>query len=205
MRHKVISSAGSRSATLWFLGWGFDEAVEPYLAISSDAVLLWDYSNLDLDVDLSQWDSFTVKAWSMGVWAADAFAAAHPDLHITHRTAFCGTPRPADPSLGIGAEAIRLTIDNWCDANRGKFARKIAGTSSLAPTVASLMQGRAIVSQADELTHILEAQNEPPTPAVWDVAVIGLRDRIFPPDNQRRWWAQHAHTIEERNTPHWPF
>lgn len=205
MRHSVISSSDHRSATLWFLGWGFDDAIAPSLDLRADAIILWDYSDLTLSLDLSQWDSFEIKAWSMGVWAADAFTAAHTGLAISRRTAYCGTPRPADASLGIGADAIRLTIDNWCEANREKFARKIAGSAALAPQVSEFMRGRSTSSQAEELTRILLAQDFPPPPVTWDVAVVGRRDRIFPPDNQRLWWANHAHTVEERDIPHWPF
>ncbi len=206
MNYKILTDNGSASATLWFLGWGFDDSVAQYINPTGTTILLWDYSDLSLSLDLSRWSEFDVKAWSMGVWAAESFLAAHPDLHITSRTAIAGTPRPADTTLGIGAEAIQLTISNWCDANRAKFARKIAHSVALTPTVAALMESRPLDSQSAELQHILDAQSTPqPEPATWDVAIIGSRDRIFPPASQHAWWDTHAHQVIDREMPHWPF
>ena len=206
MNYKILTDNGSASATLWFLGWGFDDNIEQYINPTGTTILLWDYSDLNLSLDLGRWSEFDVKAWSMGVWAAESFLAAHPDLHITSRTAIAGTPRPADAAQGIGAEAIQLTISNWCDANRAKFARKIAHSAALTPTVAALMTTRSLDSQSAELQHILDAQSATqPEPTTWDVAIIGSRDRIFPPASQHAWWDSHAHQVIDRDMPHWPF
>lgn len=206
MNFKILTDNGSASATLWFLGWGFDDSIEQYINQTGTTILLWDYSALSLSLDLGRWDEFDVKAWSMGVWAAESFLSAHPDMHITSRTAIAGTPRPADAAQGIGTEAIQITISNWCDANRLKFARKIAHSAALAPTVAALMTSRSLDSQSAELQHILDAQSSPqPEPAMWDVAIIGSRDRIFPPSSQHAWWDTHARQVIDRDMPHWPF
>ncbi len=206
MNSKILTDNGSASATLWFLGWGFDDSIEQYINPTGTTILLWDYSDLSLSLDLSRWDEFDVKAWSMGVWAAESFLSTHPDLHITTRTAIAGTPRPADATQGIGTEAIQITISNWCDANRAKFARKIAHSAALAPTVAALMTSRSLDSQSAELQHILDAQSSPqPEPAMWDVAIIGSCDRIFTPSSQHAWWDTHARQVIDRDMPHWPF
>lgn len=190
------------SVTLWFLGWGFDDSLEPLLNISTPTILLWDYSDLRLPIDLSQYYSISIKAWSMGVWAAESFLHNNPNLPITHTTAIAGTPLPADPDLGIGTQAIRLTIDNWSEPNRLKFARKIA-----IPTQHThLLLSRNLTSQADELQHILNAQSLPHhTPHTWSHAIITSHDRIFPPTAQHTWWDTHAQLITNHDSPHWPF
>lgn len=208
MRHCQIRTADSRIATLWFLGWGFDGHIADFLPDVGNVIALWDYTTLeDKALDLSPWQEVEVKAWSMGVWAAETFLRLHPDVRVKKATAICGTPMPADPSLGIGAEAIRLTIDHFDEANRDKFARKIALSPQLTPTVRALLAHRDAADQKAELEAILAAQadSDETSHRTWDAAVTGRRDRIFPLAAQRLWWATHAKETEERDCPHWPF
>lgn len=206
MNFKVVKSSGvTSSATLWFLGWGFDDSIEPFLSGDGDIIIIWDYTSLSLTLDLSQWSEFTVKAWSMGVWAAEAFMDMNPGLRIVRAEAYCGTSKPADPVCGIGAEAIRLTIDNWNEVNRRKFARKICVDARLASTVEPLLVCRSAESQKDELEAILSAQSADSSVVHWNLAVVSLRDRIFPVAAQRAWWQGRADVVEERDIPHWPF
>lgn len=206
MKHKVISNSGGSQATLWFLGWGFDSSIEPYVKSDGDTVLLWDYTTLDLDLDLGHWQAYDVVAWSMGVWAAETFVQTHPDIAITSMTAMNGTPLPADAEQGIGARLIQATVMRWDDRNRHKFALRIAGDAQTLTQVEPLMTGRATADQKAELESILAAQANPqPNALTWDRAIIGQADQIFTPDAQRRYWASHAHQVEERDMPHWPF
>ncbi len=208
MKYKLISKfPSSPEATLWFLGWGFDSSIEPFLPHEAcDVILIWDYTDLTLDLDLSQWQSFSVRAWSMGVWAAEMFILANPNLKISHTEAFCGTARPADIHSGIGFEAIQLTIDFWSEANRRKFARKIAIDANLASMVEPLLTLRTADDQKAELQSILNAQAvKPYSSIIWDKAIVSRRDRIFPLASQLNWWEFHAREVEQRDIPHWPF
>lgn len=207
MKYSQISSnPNSSEVTLWFLGWGFCDSIAPYIKEkdSGNVILFWDYTDLRTDADLSRWTSFRIKAWSMGVWAAEMFMLANPGLNIVHTKAFCGTTRPCDSLLGIGLDNVRLTIDNWSDVNARKFARKIAIDASLAQTVLVLMNARSVADQRTELESICNQQSDT-EPVMWDEAVVSLRDRIFPVESQRRWWQSHAKSVEERDIPHWPF
>lgn len=204
MKFKIIRRDDSTSATLWFLGWGFDSSIEPFIPDRGNVILLWDYTSLSLDCDLSAWESFSVKAWSMGVWAAEAFLSSRKDLNITRAEAYCGTSLPADAAFGIGSDAIRLTIDHWSEVNRRKFARKICVDAALASLVEPLLTSRTADDQKAELESILGAQAGPGS-FKWDLAVISLRDRIFPVAAQRAWWKGRAAEVEERDIPHWPF
>ncbi len=206
MKYSQISSdLNSAEVTLWFLGWGFSDAIASCIKDSGNVILFWDYTDLRADIDLSRWTSFRIKAWSMGVWAAEMFMLANPGLNVVHSMAFCGTARPCDPLFGIGLDNVRLTIDNWNEANARKFARKIAIDAALAQTVLSVMNSRGVDSQRTELEAICERQSADAGSILWNEAVISLRDRIFPVESQRRWWQSHAEHVEERDIPHWPF
>lgn len=204
MKFKILRRDDSQSATLWFLGWGFDSSIEPFIPDRGNVILLWDYTSLSLDCDLSAWDSLAVKAWSMGVWAAEAFLSSRDGLNVTRAEAYSGTSLPADAAFGIGSDAIRLTIDHWDEANRRKFARKICIEAALASLIEPLLSARSVDDQKAELESILGAQSDP-RPFKWDLAVISLRDRIFPVAAQRAWWTGRAAEVEERDIPHWPF
>lgn len=206
MKFKILRRGCSQSATLWFLGWGFDGSIEPFIPDDGDVILLWDYTSLSLDCDLSAWSSFTVKAWSMGVWAAEALLSSRKEINVARSEAYCGTPLPANSAFGIGAEAIRLTIDHWDEVNRRKFARKICVDARLASVVEPLLTARSADDQRAELDSILVSQSQSATRSFkWDSAVISLRDRIFPVAAQRAWWTGRAALVEERDIPHWPF
>ncbi len=204
MKYKQIKSAASTEATLWFLGWGFDSSIAPFIEGEGNVILLWDYSSLDLGLDLSAFSHVYVKAWSMGVWAAEACLSAHPEARVARAEAYCGTPCPADPDRGIGAAAIQLTIDHWDEANRLKFARKISMDADLASVVAQLLSSRSADDQRAELQAILSARVES-APRMWDVANVSKRDRIFPQSSQLAWWRGHALEVCECDIPHWPF
>lgn len=206
MKYSQISSdPNSTEVTLWFLGWGFCDCIAPYIKDSGNVILFWDYTDLSADIDIGRWTSFRIKAWSMGVWAAEMFMLANPGLSVVHTLAYCGTPRPCDSLFGIGLDNVRLTVDNWSEVNSRKFARKIAIDASLAQTVLNLMNVRSLDSQRGELESISAQQSADTVPYLWSEAVISLRDRIFPVESQRRWWQSHAKQVDERDIPHWPF
>lgn len=206
MRHKQIVDTGSESVTLWFLGWGFDDGAAEHMETVGDTILLWDYTDLSHNLRLDRWGGVEVVAWSMGVWAAERLIADRAIPHPARATAICGTPMPCDAAAGIGAMAIEMTADNWCEANRAKFARKMSRSAEQAATIAPLLARRAAADQRAELRSIADAQKTPlPTHMTWDEAIVGLRDRIFPPAAQRLWWDDHAKAIREMDIPHWPF
>lgn len=206
MKHKVISNSGNGHATLWFLGWGFDSSFALHIRAEADVILLWDYTTLTLDLDLSHWQSYDVRAWSMGVWAAESFVTLHPELNVRSLTAINGTPLPADAEQGIGARLIQATAMRWDERNRRKFALRIAGDAHTLAQVEPLMTGRDTTDQKAELEAILAAQANPrPTALTWSRALIGTADQIFTPAAQRTYWASHAKEVEEREMPHWPF
>lgn len=206
MRHKQIADTNSEAVTLWFLGWGFDDGAAQHMETAGDTILLWDYTDLGHNLRLDRWRRVEVVAWSMGVWAAERLIADGSIPHPTCATAICGTPMPCDAAMGIGGKAVEMTADNWGEANRAKFARKMAMSAEQAATIAPLLARRSAADQQAELRSIANAQrNPPPTHMTWDEAIVGLRDRIFPPAAQRLWWGAGARSIREMDIPHWPF
>lgn len=206
MKHKQIVDAASEAVTLWFLGWGFDDGVARHLEAVGDTILLWDYTDLSHAPRLDRWRRVEVVAWSMGVWAAERLIAGGAVPHPARATAICGTPVPCDAAMGIGGGAVEMTADRWCEANRAKFARKMARHAEQAATIAPLLARRSAADQQAELRSIANAQGEAhPAHMTWDEAIVGLRDRIFPPAAQRLWWSLHARATREMDIPHWPF
>lgn len=205
MKHKQIADVESECVTLWFLGWGFDDGMAGRVETGGDTILLWDYTDMSHTLRLGRWRRIEVVAWSMGVWAAERLFADETLPRPACATAICGTPVLCDAAMGIGAKAVEMTADNWCEANRAKFARKMARTAEQAEAIAPLLARRKAEDQQAELRGIIAAQGEPQPHMTWDSAVVGLRDRVFPPAAQRRWWGGHAKAVREMDIPHWPF
>lgn len=205
MKHKQIGNAGSEAVTLWFLGWGFDDGAAEHLESVGDTILLWDYTDLSHALRLDRWRRIEVVAWSMGVWAAERLIADGAIPHPARATALCGTPMPCDAAMGIGARAVEMTADNWSEANRAKFARKMARSAEQAEAIAPLLARRTAEDQQAELRSIIAAQGKPLPHMTWDAAIVSLRDRIFPPAAQRLWWEARAKSVREMDIPHWPF
>lgn len=206
MKHKQTVDTASETVTLWFLGWGFDDGVAKHIETAGDTILLWDYTDLNHNLRLDRWGRIEVVAWSMGVWAAERLIADGAIPLPSRATAICGTPMPCDAAMGIGCKAVEMTADNWGETNRAKFARKMALSAEQAATIAPLLARRTAADQQAELRSIAEAQKgDPPTHMTWDEAIVGLRDRIFPPAAQRLWWDAHAKSVREMDIPHWPF
>lgn len=66
MKQYLINNI-SDSLLIFFTGWGCDEYEFKHLKSSSDVLVLYDYSDLDLNFDFSKYKNFDLIAFSAGV------------------------------------------------------------------------------------------------------------------------------------------
>lgn len=221
-----VSEATAPKAVVVFLGWGMDAGVVRGLSRRGyDVVAVWDYaprqgSDLDgeeaavvgtaegfegfedfgeLDALLSAYGEVAVVAWSFGVRvAAEWLRRTHAP--VTRRVAVNGTPWHVDARRGIPPDIFRATLAGLSPVSVEKFMRRMFATGadyrefSRSPRVPR----RSFESRLDELGWfgaLSPWEGEP----CFDKAVIGERDLIFPPDNQRRAWqgAAEVETVAE--------
>ena len=214
MKAEWIVRKGCPDLLLFFNGWGMDRRVADWLVSAwdddgRDIAVLYDYGDLTLPAWLreaiAEADSVDLVAWSLGVWAASNAGIEG----VRRAVAINGTPIPVDTERGISPEIFTGTLESWNDANRKRFERRMMGGVP-AEVVESVRSDRAAADQQAELRSIGEAALQSPAessaPLRFSKALIGGRDLIFTPENQRRAWREAGVPITEiAAMPHFPF
>ena len=123
----------------------------------------------------------------MGVWAAGQTLAGR-DYPWQMRLAVGGTPFPIDDCRGIPEAVFRGTLAHFSDAALVRFRRRICGTAEQVKEFLSHRPYRPVEELREELQALAACACRPSASFVWDKAIIGTCDKIFPPANQREAW-----------------
>lgn len=184
-----------------------------------DLCTCFDYRSLDVsEALLREWSSYEdiiLIGWSLGVWAAGIISPEVPATKrepITNtgtflrRIAINGTPTPVDDDKGIPEAIFRGTLEHLNEVTLQKFIRRLAGSPEEYAFFRQQAPQRTFSDQQEELVRILQqVQHLQETPSsMWDTALIGTRDHIFPPANMHQAWAGATRTVS-LNLPHYPF
>ena len=70
---KYLINKNSDNLLIFFTGWGCDEFEFEHLETNSNVLLLYNYSDLNLDFDFSEYKKFNLIAFSAGVFIASIF------------------------------------------------------------------------------------------------------------------------------------
>ena len=201
------ANIGSKSIALFFAGWGMDATPFRNMAIDCDMAVVWDYSNLEIDLSiLREYQSIYLFAWSFGIFAATAFMHRNPQLPIVFKMAINGTQFPIDDSRGIPHNLFCATRDNLSERSLAKFHRRICGSQSKYAQWITMLPSRSLQSLHDELVAIDTAASSGNYPPVhWDKAIASKCDLIFPFENQMTGWEGLCDTIEiDETSAHFP-
>ncbi|NTW52239.1 MAG: DUF452 family protein [Chlorobiaceae bacterium] len=213
MNAEWIVNEGARDLLLFFNGWGMDRLVADYLQSTDfalpdhDVVVLQDYGDLQLPPWLREamagYRSVDLVAWSLGVWVA-----MHVGLEgIGRAVAINGTPFPIDAGRGIPPEIFRGTLENWSDVSRNRFERRMF-TGCPTAGIDAVRSARKSAEQQLELraieASVARLAGSPAPPWRFTKAVIGARDLVFLPENQKRAWHD-VPVTEVAGMPHFPF
>ncbi|TGY49436.1 DUF452 family protein [Rodentibacter caecimuris] len=173
---------------VYFAGWGTPISAVSHLAIPEnyDLLICYDYRDLFLDFDFSRYQKIRVVAWSMGVWVAERVLQGIP---LESATAVNGTGLPCDDQVGIPFAVFKGTLDNLNETTRAKFERRICGDKANLAFYHSLpmREFQEIQQELTALFHAIE-QDRRTDLILWTNAIIGLKDKIFSPENQQRYW-----------------
>ena len=110
-----------------------------------------------------------------------------------------GTLRPANDLMGIPEAIFAGTLTHWRpEVTAAKFWRRMAPGGNSAPS-------RPDESLYAELRYFDAAfRKNLPFTIRYDLAVIGIRDRIFPPGNQAAAWNESGTAVRQLDLPHDP-
>lgn len=200
-------AGGRRGVILFFTGWGMDPAATAHLAAGDYEVrTFWDYTELpDALPGLPRDRPLHLVAFSLGVWAAAQLPWEPGSLQST--LALNGTLNPRDEAEGIPPAIFDGTAKNWLQPRaRERFLLRMTG--SLPAAQAFPYGGRTPEDQKEELESIARACQGAAAAAPaqrkcpFSRALIGTRDRIFPPQAQRLAWKKAHVPATEQDLPH---
>lgn len=209
MKTRWLARDGARRLLVFFNGWGMDERVVADLAPppGTDLLEVHDYKDPaagELERALAPYPSFALVAWSLGVWAAAAVFAGlgrAPERAV----AINGTCRPIDEERGIPPRLFRATAEAFGEDSRRSFERRMCGGAEALVHYHGRAPQRDLADQAGELRALeLSISASPEPPSLFSLALVGSRDRIVPPESQRRFWERTAPALV-LPIPHYPF
>ncbi len=188
----------AKALIIFFNGWAMTPEVVTHLrpAQGHDLLILWDYRELSLDFDISAYADIKLMAWSMGVWAADQiFNKLTSTYPISEAVAICGTAYPMSDLRGIPQEIFEGTLHGLDEKNRQRFNRRMCGGKRLKHLFEafSARSTEEIKEELLQVYHLEQGQQEPQgkkDTAPWTKAIIGMKDRIIPPENQKHYWQE---------------
>ncbi len=196
---KILELSHGSDLLLVFDGFGGSpERAEAVRGIAPGAVwYVYDYTDETFTPDkLGSFSRVSLLAWSLGVFEA---ARALAGTNLAAAVAVNGTTAPVDAMLGIDPAIFAATAENWSEAARRKFNRR-AGIPEV------FASRRPEAEEKSELEAILRRVASQPEPAnIFGTAVIGAHDRIFPPENQHRFWRRANIAAVEMDMPHFPW
>lgn len=177
---------------MFFTGWGMDEL--PFNSLFKpgyDILLVYDYSDDSIDISrLRHYDEICVLAWSLGVWHADRFISANPQLPFTRCIAVNGTLNPVDDNEGIPERIYDLTSALPNTVALQKFYRRICGSQSAMEQLMPVLPKREIDDLRNELVVIRQRLKDCHTTDTsrWDEIYLSDSDLIFPLQNMKKGW-----------------
>lgn len=204
MKQVYLIQENNPKLLVFFAGWAADETpFKQYRPQGMDYMVCYDYRTLDFDTSIfDRYRHVNVVAWSMGVWAA-ARALQHVPADKLLSIAFNGSMYPISDAEGIPPHTFRGTLLNLTPASLQKFMRRMCKDSNAYKAFLEITPRRDFDEIKKELELIekqfTKSQNitideehnyiypdDGPNESndfVYDYAIIGRNDRIFPVRN----------------------
>lgn len=211
MDKQFITSSHSSRVILIFAGWGMD--FHPLASLEKpgyDIAVVWNYTDFtpadfdDVIATLRPYTEVVVVAWSFGVRiAADFLSRAKGVLPITRAIAVNGTTQHIHDLCGIPVAIFNGTLQHLCDVTVRKFLRRMFNSAQEFSAFQESAPQRSFESLLAELQTFAKLPPVEPNVKLWDCAIGGTLDAIFPIANQRRGW-QGVRFIEMADMPHFP-
>jgi pimeloyl-[acyl-carrier protein] methyl ester esterase len=183
-------------------GWGMDGCpFVPLQAQAVDVLMCYDYTDLEADEDLSavieSYAEASLIGWSMGVWAGQCLFAASA-CQFQRKIAINGTLCPIHDQFGIPVDIFSSTLENFYEAARLKFYRRMCRERGTLETFLAHQPERGIDNQRLELQRLLQATGcLCAEDSIYTDIVIAKRDFILPTANQQRFWQdQNVHILD---------
>jgi biotin synthesis protein BioG len=173
-----------------------------------DVLTLFNYSDMTVPAEahecIDSGATVLLAGWSMGVWAAGAFASCAG--RFAGSVAINGTGMPIHGQYGIPPAIYRATVESFSAVNRLSFYRRMCGKQQDLQRFLASAPERSVADQHTELSTIERRVSEQTNTAIFPFrkAIVGSQDRIVPAVNQERFWADRGGCCVV-DMPHFPF
>lgn len=184
---------GSDCLLLFFAGWGCDEYEFEHLTSESDVLILYDYTDLELNFDFSKYKEINLIAFSAGVFTASVFDF---DFKVNKKIAIDGNPYLFDEYFGLSKD-IQETLYNVTEENAEDFARNYLVKTeeeykNFHPARRTLESCRAEFDCLKQIYHS-KKQN---IKDIYDYALVGENDPIFNVEAQKEFYGDRLFIVE---------
>ncbi len=184
MKNFLINKNSDR-LLIFFTGWGCDEYEFEHLQSDCDVLILYDYCDLSLDFDFSEYKKFNLLAFSAGVFVASVMKF---DFKIDKRVAINGNPYLFDEKLGLSKKMqnilYNITEETAEDFGRNYLVKTDKEWANFHPSRRTL---ESCKTEFECLKQIYE-QNYQNIEDIYDTAFIGEDDRIFDVEIQKEFY-----------------
>ncbi|MEG1749148.1 MAG: DUF452 family protein [Tannerellaceae bacterium] len=212
MKTDKLTDRYKKRLILFFGGWGTRPEQFAGLQVGKETNrwISYDYTQPPqrpegLAEELMSYQEVHVVAWSLGVWAAEEAAQNFP-FHFTSATAINGTSCPISNTLGIPEATFQGTLEGLSPESLSRFNRRMCGSRDVLARYDSL-PARPFPELKDELAALnmrIHQSKGQQADNLWTQAILCTDDRIFPIENQRRFWQDRC-PLTELKAPHYPF
>ncbi len=192
------STTTNPNLLVFFNGWGMTSAAVEHLVLPEgfDLMVVYDYRTLSLlPLTTQNYSSYSIVAWSTGVWAAEQLNKNHflPSATINKAIAIAGSPFIRHDSFGIPTKVFDLTLQNLTNTSRELFNRRMCGGKTLQHLYNDL-RSRTTEELREELTTVRQTElnrtNQNIT-LLWDGIIIAEKDKIIPAKNLKQFAEQY--------------
>lgn len=203
--HWLNKKDGNKKLLLFFCGWSFD--YKPFERIECndyDVLMLYDYNDLSIPIEILGYEEYFLITWSMGVFVAYLLKEKLPEFK--EKIAINGTPFPVDNEKGIPIKTFDLTLKYVDTGLQGKFQRNLFKTEEEFQKYLQNPVAREIPNQASELVSLkkLIDKTDVDYKKYYNRAIISNTDKIIPTRNQHNCW-DNVCPVVVLNSGHFPF
>ncbi len=190
-------------------GWACDERILNALKSDSyDVIMCYDYKDIllpkEVELLFSNYEEVSLIAWSIGVYVGNMVLDYYKDL-FTNKIAINGSLSPINNSKGIPESVFQEIVDNLNEENHEKFWSRMYGGRNSYIQFQDNLPKRELEEQKEELITLQSIiSSHHISWNIFNIAFIGKKDIIFPPENQKNAWTNSLKLIE-RNVPHYCF
>lgn len=178
---------------IFFTGWGCDEYEFEHLKSDCDVLLLYDYSDLNLDFDFSKYKNFDLISFSVGVFVA---SITDFDFKINKKIAISGNPYLFDEKLGL-SKKIQDILYGITEENADDFARNYLVKTDYEWKIFHHSK-RSLQSCREEFDSLkkIYSENKFKIKNIYDLALFGQDDHLFDVSAQKEFYKDKLNIIK---------